>query len=370
MKKNLTNKEALKLEESEIKYRRLFESAHDGILILNSQTGQITEVNPFLERLLGYSKDEFLEKKLWEVGAFKNMKAAKDVFKILQKEGYVRYDDLPLETKEGKLISVEFVCNSYLAGGTVVVQCNIRDITERKRIESIKESKRLLEEERLKVESIADTAHELRTPLAIMKGNVDLAIFRGKKSPSSALRAINYEIKHLTSILKDLSLITSKAWESKNKIIYEKVNLRSLVLSAIKRCNVLAYDKKIHLTSTNIPNIIILGDKGYLEKMLINLIKNSIVYGIKNGYTRITAKQTDGFVKIDITDNGIGISKEDLPHIFERFYKVEKFQKSSANSVGLGLAIVKWVVDLHDGTISVTSANKNTVFSISLPIKK
>ena len=298
------------------------------------------------------------------------MKASKDVFKILQKEGYVRYDDLPLETKDGKLVSVEFVSNSYLAGGTVVIQCNIRDITERKKIESIKESKRLLEEERLKVESIADTAHELRTPLAIIKGNVDLAIFRGKKSPSSALRAINYEIKHLSNILKDLSLITSKAWESKNKIIYEKVDLRSLIQSAIKRCNVLSYDKKIHLTSANIPDIVILGDKGYLEKMLVNLIKNSIVYGNKNGYTKITAEQTNGFIKIYITDNGIGISEEDLPHIFERFYKVEKFQKSSTNSVGLGLAIVKWIVDLHDGNISVTSKDKTTVFTISLPVKK
>ena len=82
--------------ESEIRYRRLFEAAHDGILILDSENGQITDVNPFLIKLLGYSKNEFLNKKLWEVGAFRNIKAAKDVFKNLQKEGYVRYEDLPL----------------------------------------------------------------------------------------------------------------------------------------------------------------------------------------------------------------------------------------------------------------------------------
>src|ERR1035437_10271521 len=90
-----------KMEESEVRYRRLFETAHDGILILNSETGQITDVNPFLERLLGYSKNEFLNKKLWEVGAFKNMKESKDAFELLQKEGVLRYDDLPLETKDG-----------------------------------------------------------------------------------------------------------------------------------------------------------------------------------------------------------------------------------------------------------------------------
>ena len=81
-------KSEAKSKESEIRYRRLFETAHDGILILNSATSQITDVNPFLEKLLGYSKNEFLNKKLWEVGAFKNMRAAKDAFKILQKEGY------------------------------------------------------------------------------------------------------------------------------------------------------------------------------------------------------------------------------------------------------------------------------------------
>src|SRR3989344_5314712 len=123
-------KSEAKSKESEIRYRRLFETAHDGILILNSATSQITDVNPFLEKLLWYSKNEFLNKKLWEVGAFKNMRAAKDAFKILQKEGYVRYEDLPLETKDGRSVEVEFVSNSYMAGDNLVMQCNIRDITE------------------------------------------------------------------------------------------------------------------------------------------------------------------------------------------------------------------------------------------------
>src|SRR3989338_2074393 len=142
MIKKSKNKIESKLKESEVRYRRLFETAHDGILILNSETGQITDVNPFLERLLGYSKDEFLDKKLWEVGPFKNIKVAKDTFKILQKEGYVRYEDLPLETKDGRSIDVEFVSNSYVAGGHLVIQCNIRDITARKRLKHTKGEKK------------------------------------------------------------------------------------------------------------------------------------------------------------------------------------------------------------------------------------
>lgn len=357
------------LAESETKYRRLFEAAHDGILILDSENGRITDVNPFLEKLLGYSKKEFLKKKLWEVGAFRNMKATKDVFKILQKQGYVRYADLPLEAKDGTLISVEFVSNSYMAGGTLVIQCNIRDTTERKRVELIKESERLLEEEKLKIESIADAAHELRTPIAIMKGNVDLAMSRRKKSPVGALRAINYEIKHLSGILTDLSLITSKAWELKNRIAYEEVDLKSLITKVVERCKALSYKKDISITSTKIPHLTILVDKGYFEKMLINLVRNSIIYGHTHGHTKITVSKSKGFITIHIADDGIGISKEDLPHVFERFYRADKFHKSGGDSIGLGLAIVKWIAEVHGGTVGVKSTNRGSVFSVCLPVK-
>lgn len=362
-----------KLIESEVRYRRLFETARDGILILDSETGQITDVNPFLEKLLGYSKSEFLNKKLWEVGAFRNMKASKDAFKILQKDGFVRYEDLPLETKDGRSVDVEFVSNSYLAGGTVVIQCNIRDITERKKLESMKETKRLLEEEKFKIQSIADTTHELRTPLAIIKGNVDLAMLRGKKNPktpNSTLRAINFEIKNLSNILSDLSLITSKAWELKNRIYYARVNLKSLIMEVAKRCRALAYKKNISITAKDIPSLTILGDKTYLEKMMVNLVKNSIIYGNKNGHTKILAKKSKGFVTISVSDDGIGISKEDIPHVFERFYRADRYHRSGGNSIGLGLAIVKWVSEIHGGEVSVTSnKNKGSIFSVSLPIK-
>jgi len=361
-----------KLTVSEIRYRRLFETAHDGILILDSDTGQITDVNPYLEKLLGYTKKEFLNKKLWEVGAFRNMKASRDAFKTIQKEGYVRYEDLPLETKGGKLIDVEFVSNSYVAGGVLVVQCNIRDITERKRIDLIKETKRLLEEEKVKVRSIADATHELRTPLAVIRGNIDLALRnkgKNKKSANSALRAIDYEIKHLSSILTDLSLLTSKSWELKSRISYEKVNLQSLINIVIKRCKALSYKRNISIESKNIPNLTILGDRIYLEKMLVNLVKNSILYGHQDGHTIVNVKKIKQHVVISVTDNGIGISKEDLPHIFERFYRVDKFHRSGGNSIGLGLAIVKWIAEIHGGEVSARSVKgKSSVFSVSLPI--
>ena len=124
--------EALKI--SETRYRRLFETAQDGILILDAETGQIADVNPFLVEMLGYSYEDFLGKKLWEIGVFKNIEASKAAFLELQSKGYVRYEDLPLETKDGRPMAVEFVSNVYLVNHQKVIQCNIRDITERKRI--------------------------------------------------------------------------------------------------------------------------------------------------------------------------------------------------------------------------------------------
>ena len=136
------------LRESELRYRRLFEAARDGILILDAKTGAIIDVNPFLIDLLGYTREEFIQKKLWEVGAFKDIEASKEAFEALQKNEYIRYKDLPLSGKDGRLIQVEFVSNVYLAGGEKVIQCNIRDITERKQAQdALLKSEALLREQ-------------------------------------------------------------------------------------------------------------------------------------------------------------------------------------------------------------------------------
>jgi len=121
-----------KIRESELRYRRLFEAAQDGILIVNAETGMIDDVNPFLIQMLGYSREEFIQKRLWELGAFQDRGASKLAFEILQADTYIRYEDLPLKAKDGRLLQVEFVSNVYQVGSEKVVQCNIRNITERK----------------------------------------------------------------------------------------------------------------------------------------------------------------------------------------------------------------------------------------------
>jgi PAS domain S-box-containing protein len=123
------------IRASELRYRRLFETAQDGILILDADTGQVVDANPFMKDLLGYSQEEFLGRKLWEIGPFKGAAASKIAFAELQLKDRLRYEGLPLETKEGKRVDVEFISNTYLVDQKRLIQCNIRDITERKEVE-------------------------------------------------------------------------------------------------------------------------------------------------------------------------------------------------------------------------------------------
>jgi two-component system cell cycle sensor histidine kinase/response regulator CckA len=125
----------VKLRSSEVRYRRLFETAQDGILLLDGISGEITDANPFILSMLGYPLKELMGKRLWEIGPFQDVENSRAAFGILQHEDYIRYEDLPLQSKSGKQVDVEFVSNAYLVDGVRVIQCNIREIGERKRAE-------------------------------------------------------------------------------------------------------------------------------------------------------------------------------------------------------------------------------------------
>ena len=122
-------------KRSELRYRRLFETAQDGILILDFHSGIIQDANPFITNLLGFTREELIGKELWEIGAMVDKTAAITAFTVLKDKGYIRYEDLPLKHKDGHIINVEFVSNAYGVNGDRVIQCNIRDISERKTLE-------------------------------------------------------------------------------------------------------------------------------------------------------------------------------------------------------------------------------------------
>ncbi len=141
-------------EKSEDRYRRLFETAQDGMLILDAKTGEVKDANPYIQDLTGYSKEELVGRELWEIGTFRNIVENKEKFEELVEEGYIRYEDLPLDMKGEGEASVEFVSNTYEAGEEEVVQCNIRDISERKKREGE------LRRERRRFQEIFDNAND------------------------------------------------------------------------------------------------------------------------------------------------------------------------------------------------------------------
>jgi diguanylate cyclase (GGDEF)-like protein/PAS domain S-box-containing protein len=137
----------LTITESELRYRRLFETAQDGILILDAETGVIVDVNPFLINMLGYSRESFVGIKFWQMNVFKDIESSQDAFDTLAEDQYIRYDNLPLRAKDGKRYLVEFVANVFQAGSEKMIQCNIRDITARMQVhEALLKNQALLRE--------------------------------------------------------------------------------------------------------------------------------------------------------------------------------------------------------------------------------
>jgi len=144
------------LVASEMRYRRLFEAARDGILILDGESGRIVDANPFMENLLSYSRADFLGRELWELGFFGDAEESGRAFRELRQNGYIRYEDLPLKTATGEKIEVEFVSNVYLVDDVKVIQCNIRDVSARKR-----DQEALLQSERLNRNLINHLPHRI-----------------------------------------------------------------------------------------------------------------------------------------------------------------------------------------------------------------
>jgi PAS domain S-box-containing protein len=369
------------LRTSEIRYRRLFEAARDGILILDAVTLKITDVNPFMTELLGYSRAEFLGRELWEIGLFSDKDASQAAFRELQETGYLRYEDLPLQTVEGKVREVEFVSNVYEEDSHQVIQCNIRDITDRKRAE---EERGLLLEcaqaahaeadtaNSIKDEFLATLSHELRTPLTSILGWSNL-LTTGNLDDLASKRALETIVRNARAqrqLIDDL-LDISRIITDKLRLDVRPVELAPLIESVVDGVRPAADAKSIHLqTALDSLSSPIKGDPDRLQQIIWNLLTNAIKFTPEGGRVRVWLKRIVSHVEITVNDTGQGIAPEFLPHVFDRFRQSDSSSTRSHGGLGLGLAIVRQLVEMHGGTVKAESPGEGagTTFKVILPL--
>lgn len=223
----------------------------------------------------------------------------------------------------------------------------------------------------LKSKFVADASHELRTPLTVIQGNIDLAMMESRTQEQSApelYSIILEEVERMRTVLADLAMLTNVDTD-REQIKYEEVDLREIAKSVERSLRVIALKKDI-VFDINCCNeeFRIMGDAKKLEKMISNIVRNAIKYTDSGGGVRINVEKGQAEAQVIVSDNGIGIPREDLPYIFERFYRVDKARAHDEGGSGLGLSIAKWIIDAHGGSIRVASElGKGSVFTICLP---
>ena len=369
------------LRISEIRYRRLFESARDGILILNIATLKITEANPFMTELLGYSRAEFLGKELWEIGLFSDKEASQTAFRELQETGYLRYENLPLETRQGESREVEFVSNVYEEDSHQVIQCNIRDISERKRVEG--ENRLLLEScqianaeadkaNNIKDEFLALLSHELRTPLTAILGWAQM-LTDGNLDESASKRALEIIVRnaHAQKQLIDDLLDISRIITGKLRLDVRPVELAPIIEAVVDGMRPAADARNIHLQAIfDSRTSAVSGDPDRLQQIIWNLLTNAIKFTPPSGQVQVRLERIASHIEITVNDMGQGIAPELLPYVFDRFRQSDSTSTRRHGGLGLGLAIVRQLVELHGGTVKAESpgVGKGATFKVRLPL--
>jgi PAS domain S-box-containing protein len=332
------------LKNSELRYRRLFETAQDAILILDGDSGEIIDANKFILDMLGFPLEYFMGRHLWDLGFLRDKSFAQDAFAKLKAEGYIRYEDLPLETKSGMAISVEFVSNTYLVGDKRIIQCNIRDMTKRKRAEDA------LAQANRKLNLMSGiTRHDIMNQLTVLSGSLELAqkkihepdpgyqIKRAQDAADTIRRQIEF-----TREYEDLG-VKAPVWQ----------RLAVVIRSAASQVagSALAFD---------IPDdpLEIYADP-LLIRVFYNLFDNARQHG--GNVTRITVayRRSDTGLNIIVADNGTGISMEDKLHLFEHGF---------GKNTGLGLFLSREILSITCITIRETGMpGEGARFEIAVP---
>jgi PAS domain S-box-containing protein len=362
------------MKHSEVRYRRLFQKAKDGILILDADSGRVIDANPFMTDLLGYSHEEFLGKELWEIGLFRDIEESRAAYRELLALGYVRYEDLPLESRSGTRIEVEFVSNVYEENHHQVVQCNIRDITERSRLQrKVQEQAAALADlDRRKDEFLATLAHELRNPLAPLRNS--LQIMKMPRVDAATVErsreVMERQVQQLVRLVDDL-MDVSRFVQGKIELRRERVELATVVARAVETVRPVI-DAQRHDLTISLPHksLLLEADPVRMSQVVGNLLANAAKYTEPGGRIWLTAHRDGNEAVLRVKDTGIGIAPEILPTVFDLFVQVAPAATRSQGGLGIGLMLVKNLVGMHQGTVEAHSDGLGTgsEFVVRLPL--
>jgi signal transduction histidine kinase len=314
-----------------------------------------------------------LGRELWEIGVFKNIAASKNAFKELQSKEYIHFEDMSLETKEGKAIDVEFVSNVYIVNHTKVIQCNIRNITDRKLAEEklAKYHQQLKELNATKDKLFSVIGHDLRTPFCTILGFSELLFENIRKveidTSLEYIEHINSTAKH-TLVQLDNLLAWAKTQTGHTYFRPQNVNLFNALQEIVDFCNSTALIKNINLKFSLGTNIVVFADENMLKTILQNLISNAIKYSHLGGKVFIQSNSKPGKIKISVSDNGVGMDQETCNKLFRIDTTVTTSGTANERGSGFGLILCKEFVEMNGGKIWVKSKlGKGSKFTFTLP---
>lgn len=216
---------------------------------------------------------------------------------------------------------------------------------------------------------VADASHELRTPLAILRGETDVALEQ-PRSPDDyrqSLSLIKDEAERLSRIVEDLFILARQPLDLP-AIVKERVDMNETVKDCVRAAQVLAVRKNLRLKISEASPLVLTGDEDLLKRMVLNLLDNAVKYTPEGGEISVELAGRNGHAQVIVRDTGIGIPEKDQPHIFDRFYRVDKARSRAQGGAGLGLSIVRWIVEAHGGTVIVESnPGSGSSFIVKLP---